>query len=113
MPFDREVFRERLQRIVASTREVSDKPDEKYREEKEDLDSQKKKEEIRGYRQDTDERKRYALCFFVLSCCWIAIITILLMLQGFGAIWDGRFPFKLSENVLLAIIGSTTVNVLG
>jgi len=66
-----------------------------------------------SYQQDTEERKKYALAFFILSCVWIAVITMILLLQGFGSFWFGKLPFKLSEPVILATIGSTTVNIIG
>ena len=59
-------------------------------------------------KQDTGERKSYARRFFYLSCGWIAIIVVVVLLQGFGS-WG----FKLSEPVVLALIGSTTINIIG
>lgn len=56
-----------------------------------------------------DERKRYARSFFKLTCLWVAVIVSLLLFQGFG----GLIPFKLSDAVLLAAIGTTTVNIIG
>lgn len=69
--------------------------------------------ELESYQQDTRERKRYALAFFVLCCVWIGVITTILLLQGFGSFWFGKMPFRLSEAVILAAIGSTTVNIIG
>lgn len=43
----------------------------------------------------------------------MVVITLLLLLQGFGSFWWGRMPFRLETSVLLAAIGATTVNVLG
>jgi len=37
-------------------------------------------------------------------------VTVLLLLQGFGL---RSWEFKLSDTVMLAVIGSTTVNILG
>lgn len=81
--------------------------------ERERLENDRLREAVKGLQQDTSERKRYALAFFLLSCVWILVITAILMLQGFGSFWFGRFPFKLSESVILAVIGSTTANVIG
>src|SRR5277367_2423716 len=53
------------------------------------LENQRLEELLRGQRQDTDERKRYAYLFFCLSVGWIAIITSILLLQGFGSFWFG------------------------
>jgi hypothetical protein len=94
-------------------RDVSQKPDAPTGAERQSLENEKLKEEVRGLQQDTAERKKYAQLFFGLSVVWIAIITLILLLEGFGSFWFGRMLFKLSDPVMLAVIGSTTVNVLG
>jgi hypothetical protein len=69
-----------------------------------------------GQKQDIKERKKYAQLFFYLSCAWLVAIVVILMLQGFGSQGFGSFwkaPFKLSDSIVLAMIGSTTANVLG
>lgn len=76
--------------------------------------------------QDTSERKRYASRVFVLICCWVGAILSILFFQGFLSQSSGdillkwgsayfRIPwrFSLSDPVLLALIGSTTVNIIG
>jgi hypothetical protein len=102
---------EQLQIIRApNPTEVSASPDPATSLGIEDLKAQHAQAELDSYRQDTGERKKYAGRFFLLSCAWILTITTILLLQGFGRLW---FPFKLSEPIILATIGSTTVNVLG
>jgi hypothetical protein len=98
--------RANLDRIQAPVMGVSGEPDADTAKE---LDNQQREAEIHGLKQDIDERKKYASRFFWLSCGWLLVITTILMLQGFGSIWFWRVPFKLPENVLLAVIGSTTV----
>jgi hypothetical protein len=98
---------------ISAPSNVSPVPQPETNAERVDLDNQRRKVEVEGLRQDTAERKMYARHFFILSCAWICIITAILLLQGFGSFWYGRFPFKLSEPVVLAVIGSTTVNILG
>ena len=99
--------------LTRSLRGISDVPDPETREEEEDLQKQHFRTIIHGLEQDIDERKKYAKCFFILACCWLFAITGLLLLQGFGSFWFGLMPFRLADTVLLAVIGSTTVNVLG
>ena len=60
-----------------------------------------------GLRQDIAERKIYAKRIFVLICCWLVAAFLLLVADGIG------FHFALSDSVVLAVIGSTTINVLG
>jgi hypothetical protein len=112
-PPDHEFVQKLTQALTRSLKDVSDVPDPETRQEEEDLDKEHTRAILRGLKQDIDERKKYARCFFVLACFWLAAITVLLVLQGFGSFWFGLMPFKLSESVLLAVIGSTTVNVLG
>jgi hypothetical protein len=107
-------FSQKLAKALSSSlKSVSSKADPQTLQEEEDLEKEHAKATLKGLRQDIDERKKYATCFFVLACFWLFAITVLLMLQGFGSFWFGLMPFKLSEAVLLAVIGSTTVNVLG
>jgi hypothetical protein len=56
------------------------------------------------------QRETYARGIFRLVCIWIFLIFILLLLQGFS----GSIGYKpLSDPVLIALISSTTVNVIG
>lgn len=64
---------------------------------------------LEGLRQDIGERKKYAHRIFVLICFWLAAVFLLLVADGLSNI----DLFVLPEGVILAIIGSTTLNVLG
>jgi len=112
MATDPESLKKILNRIAGSLRNVSDLPDPETLQE-EELEKQHTKAIVQGLRQDIEERKKYARRFFILACCWLGAITGLLLLHGFGSFWFGLMPFKLPDSVLLAVIGSTTVNVLG
>lgn len=102
-----------FKRLAEQLTKTSTEPDAETIEEEEDLQRQQARAVLRGLNQDIAERKKYAHFFFLLACSWLVAICVFLLLQGFGSVWFGRFPFKLSESVLLALIGSTTVNVLG
>ena len=109
-----EALLEALRRALAKRLgQVSKEADPETQIEEEDLERQRTKALIKGIEQDIGERKKYAKRFFTLACCWLAAITLLLLLHGFGSFWFGLMPFRLPDNVLLAVIGSTTVNVLG
>lgn len=59
--------------------------------------------------QDTHKlRLRYADKIFWLVCAWLVGVVIAIFLSGLNA-----FGFKLSDNVLIAFITSTTVTVVG
>ena len=99
-----------LKRISAAPKTGTSTSDINTKAEAEDLDNQHKRAQLEGVKQDTGERKKYAFWFFLLACVWITIVTVLLLLQGFGL---RSWEFKLSDPVMLAVIGSTTVNILG
>jgi hypothetical protein len=69
------------------------------------------KAHVRSLKQDIEERKTYARRIFGLICTWVVGLFLLLAAQGLGHWW--WLKFSLSETVLLAAIGSTTINVLG
>jgi hypothetical protein len=74
----------------------------------EQLELLKGKAELDSFKSDIAGRKEYAKKIFVLTCLWVTGIYFLLLLQGFGL-----DRFRLSDNVLLAAIGSTTANIIG
>jgi len=61
-----------------------------------------------GLVQDIQQRKEFGNKIYWLVVGWILGILVLLGIQGFGI-----FEFKLSEKVLITLIGGTTLNVLG
>ena len=96
--------------IVSDEAPSGDEPDSITKKEIEALTLAEKRVRIRGVVQDISERKIYAKRVFVLVAVWLAGISIILLAQGFLSPWG---LFNLSENVLLAVIGGTTVNVVG
>ena len=89
--------------------QVSDVPDIKTITEELDVERGHKQAQLESYKQDTQERKKYAARIFWVCAYWVTAIFLLLVLNGFGA----AIYFKLSDSVLLAAIGSTTANILG
>lgn len=81
------------------------------KEESDYLDNELKRHELDSRKQDTKERKDYATKLFRLISAWLLSILTILMLSGFGRI--GCLEFKLSDAVLLGLIGGTTATVLG
>lgn len=77
-------------------------------EELSDLERREKEEEIEGVRQDRLERKLYADRIFKLICFWLVGLFCVLVMEGLHFNY-----FNLEESVLVAMIGGTTVNVLG
>lgn len=90
----------------------NDKPDElsKKEEKQYELDAiaEKQRLENEAIGQNIKERKKYAGHIFWLIVGWLVLLFVVLGLQGFK-----YCEFELSENVLLALITGTTVNILG
>ena len=107
-PTDRTKLNAALGREKQLGRSVPSKPDKKTREEDRDLENQKKKIALHSLDQDIEERKKYAKLFFRLSCLWMGTITVLVLLYGWRV-----YGFWLPDKIVLALIGSTTLNVLG
>lgn len=95
-----------IQKISAPKVEPQKEPDVKTKQEEQTLDLEKASLEVEGIRQDLEQRKNYADKIFTLVVVWLISILGLLIAQGMKGIY-------LSENVLITIIGGTTVNVLG
>ena len=69
-------------------------------------------------KQQTHEiRKKHLGRLFYLTLCWIVVIWIVVVLQGFGQIPTKTnmfdLKFELSEAILIAFMTTTTTTVLG
>jgi hypothetical protein len=91
-------------------------PDETAEKELEGLEVSEEKETKRlqnlGLKQDIALRKDFAWDIFYLIVVWLCAIFGILLLQGFQVGICGH-AFKLDDSVVLALIGGTTINVLG
>lgn len=71
------------------------------------IENERKNEEIRDLKQDRSQRKEYADRLFSFMCCYMACVFFLLFVSGCGYL-----NFRLSDSVLIALLGTTTANVL-
>ena len=60
----------------------------------------------RTLKQNNDERKKYAGWIFLLTCFWAFLIFIIIFMQGLG-------HMTLSDQVMITLITSTTINFFG
>ena len=67
--------------------------------------------ELEAKRFMLDMRKRYAKYLFGLCVAWLIFIGCIIWMSGMGGTYC--HPFKLSDAVLIALITTTTLNVLG
>lgn len=65
-------------------------------------------EKLQSLKQDREQRKEFAVKIYRLICCWLCGIAVLLLLRA----WNCG-GFYLSDSVLIAIITSTSANVIG
>jgi len=98
-----------LEKIVAPKQPPENSPDDITKKEAEALDQAKVKLELEGIKQDQTQRKEYADRIFCLIKWWLVAILAILVLHGFAE----KIGFKLSDKVLITLIGGTTINVLG
>lgn len=65
-------------------------------------------------KQNRKERKRYAKHIFIFTCCWGILIFVTLIANALNSINGHKyFEFQLSDNVLITLITSTTINFFG
>lgn len=67
-----------------------------------------RKEELEGKRQDRLQRKAYADNIFTFLCIYMIIVFVILFKHG--CLFNG---FELSDSVIVALITTTTANIIG
>ncbi len=82
--------------------------DDRAKKEQRDLSKERERAELKSLRQDIEQRARYARQIFRLICTWLVALLGVLVFQGFGL-----SGFKLSDSVLMTLIGGSTGSVLG
>lgn len=75
-----------------------------YEEGRQQAEVDKLKTEVDEAKQNLTERKKYAFWIFWMVVGWLLVILGIIIFVGFKKI-------ELSDSVILALIGSTTVNV--
>ena len=92
----------------ASLDSISPEPDPTTRYEISNWLEQEQAAKVRGVIQDIRERKKYALCIFVLVATWLAAMIAILLFEGFA-----MRSFKLSDGAIIAVVTTTTGGVVG
>ena len=67
-----------------------------------------RREDLENKRQNRNQRKSYGNKLFVFLCVYMILVFIVLFFCGFSL-----FGFTLSDTVLVALITTTTANVIG
>lgn len=108
LPLDPETPKAAIRRSAARLKSVDTRPDEKTSLE---LDAQHRRTLLASLSQDIEERKRYALRFFWLTCVWLAFLGVVFIFQGIGSAFGSAF--HLSDNLLIALVGAGTIKIIG
>ena len=85
-----------------------DEEKESFERDRQRLELSHLQEQVESAKQDREERKGYAKKLYWLIAVWLASVLLLLIAHGLTSI-----AFFLSDSVILAIVGGTTLNVLG
>ena len=72
------------------------------------LEEEEKLAHINSYKQDTKERKHYAEKTFEFLCAYMLAVFLLLIFAG-----SDHIDFHFSDSVIIALITTTTANVIG
>lgn len=72
------------------------------------IENKLRAEELKQREQDREQRKSYALYAFWFLVGYMALVFIILLLSGFRS-----SGFNLKDGVLIALITTTTANVIG
>lgn len=75
------------------------------------VELEKLRAELDSFTQDIRQRRSFAPKLYVLTCCWLASVLVILLTQGVSE--GGLHFFHLNDGVLVALLGTTTVNVVG
>ncbi len=77
-----------------------------------DYESENKKFDIRYKKAFLKNRRRYGFYTFGLVACWLITMLYVTVAQGLGRLPWKDSKFSLSEAVIIALITTTTINVL-
>jgi hypothetical protein len=83
-------------------------PDEETKASKSLYQDQYDEATLTNFLQNQAARKKYSHRIFIITSGWLGFVILILLFQGFKL-----FNFSLSNPVLMALLGTTTVNVLG
>lgn len=101
-----------IDEINASQLEL-DRLDEIYRNEQVYAENSANQAHLKQLLQNIDERKRYASRIFWLVCGWLGFVGAIVVISGIeGHVFWG-IKFSLPESVIIALITTTTINVIG
>jgi hypothetical protein len=98
---------ELVNKLKADIETASEIPDSNTKSERRSLyQDQYDKATLDNFLSNQEARKKYSYRIFLITSGWLISVVSILLLAGFKKI-------VLSDSVLIALLGTTTVNVLG
>lgn len=94
--------------VLSKVPAVAVQPDTKAIDEKQGFENAKEIEDLTSLKQDRAERLKFGRWIFTLVCVWLGVVCTILFLAGFKL-----GGFSLESSVLIALLGTTTVNIVG
>ena len=105
-------FEDLLRKIAEPGGPPPDSPDELSQREEDYTERRAADARIRQLEQNIEERKKYANRIYWLVCSWLVFVGLVVLRNGVQ-IPIAWIPFGLSDGVLIALITTTTINVIG
>jgi hypothetical protein len=99
-----------LSKIVEDAESIDREPDSQTLLEEKDLDWHEKQISLYEILCKIREREKYANRIFNMVACWLLGIGSLILLDGFFSPYNW---FHLSDAIVIAAIGGTTINIVG
>ena len=101
-----------IDELDASQSEL-DPLDEIYRSEQVYVENSANQAHLKQLLQNIGERKKYASRIFWLVCGWLGFVGIIVFISGLEGHLFGGIRLSLPESVIIALITTTTINVIG
>lgn len=100
---------EKDESLTSIDKQEGDKIKRKYQEDKWKTENELLIEELAGKKQDRDQRKEFANKIFDFIMCWyLGAVFFIIMLNGVTI-----NNFKVSDDIILALLGTTAVEIIG
>lgn len=99
---------EKDESLTSIGKNEGDRIKQKYLEEKWKTDNKIRNEELEGKKQDRNQRKEFASKIFDFMCWYLGAVFFIIMLNGVTI-----NNFHVSDEVILALLGTTAIEVIG
>lgn len=99
---------EKDENLTSIEKNEGDRIKHKYQEEKWKTENRLLLEKLEGQKQDRNQRKEFANKIFDFMCWYLVAVFFIIMLNGVTI-----NNFKVSDEIILALLGTTAIEVIG